>query len=326
MAKYGPRGDRSATISRSGRSATILRIDPIPMISRADPIATIPRVDPIATIPRADPIATIPLADQIATIPRVDHGTTIPRTDPISRTSGYGAVERAGKVHPPGARRSRMGFREDAVNAVRRTIVPQLHYLIYGSFGGYAVSHTTAEEYVCTAHCSEEALEAALSALGFSRNPIASLKVRMDGNTSEGSWVWRSSPLADHQLHVVLHAIEDREERIDVYAHWECSWIRHPYKHYVARGYDAEKGVDLTRRLLEQLEGETIADGEVFEREIDSGLVRQLSDWLHLSYYQGVEASISLRDRLPLAGADDEHREDREGSRDDVSPRITDTF
>lgn len=80
-----------------------------------------------------------------------------------------------------------MGYSEDALNALRRSLLPQLHYLLRGTFGGYAVSHTTADEYVLTAHCSEEALESLLERLGFSRNPIAALKVRMDGNTSEGS-------------------------------------------------------------------------------------------------------------------------------------------
>ncbi|WP_255170254.1 hypothetical protein [Natrononativus amylolyticus] len=217
-----------------------------------------------------------------------------------------------------------MGYREDAVNAVRRSFYPQIHYLLRGTFGGYAVSHTTADEYVLTAHCSEEQIESVLEELGFSRNPIAALKVRMDGNTAEGSWVWRPSPLASYQVHVVLHALADREDCVDVYAHWECSWIRHPLRHYATRGYDAEKGVELTRRWLTEYDGDLLEDG--LEYEVDDGLERRLSEYLSVSYYRVKELSLKLRDRLPLVDGDDSHVLERENGRDNVSPRITDRF
>ena len=217
-----------------------------------------------------------------------------------------------------------MGYREDAINAVRRSLIPQLHYLLHGTFGGYAVSHTTADEYALTAHCSEAEIEAVLEELGFSRNPIASVKVRLDGNTSEGSWVWRPSPLSSWQLHVVLHALEGTEaDAVDVYAHWECSWIRHPYNHYVARGYDAELGVDLVRQWLERYDGDAVDD---LEYEVDTSLERRLSESLSLSYYQLKERSLSLRERVPLLDGDGSTIDDRDGARDGVSPRITDRF
>ncbi|MCU4925660.1 hypothetical protein OB905_06625 [Halobacteria archaeon AArc-dxtr1] len=233
-----------------------------------------------------------------------------------------------------------MGYREDAINAVRRSLLPQIHFLLRGTFDGYAVSHTSAEEYVLTAECSEDELEAALEEMGFSRNPIAALKVRMDGNTAEGSWVWRASPLASKQLHIVLHDLEN-ETGVDVYAHWECSWIRHPYKHYVARGYDAETGVDLTRQWFDRYAGEVV-DGQGIEYEIDTSAKRRLSEYLSLSYYQTTEWAASIRSRLPLvdggdesaipiggdesgplSSADDESAGD-EGGRNSVSPRVTD--
>ncbi len=216
-----------------------------------------------------------------------------------------------------------MGFREDAVNAFRRSFLPQIHYLLQGTFGGYAVSHTSAEEYVLTTDCSEADLEKILAELGFSRNPIAALKVRTDGNTAEGSWVWRSSPLASYQLHIVLHDLEN-ETGVDVYAHWECSWIRHPYNHYVARGYDAEKGVELARRWLEQYDGDVVGNGSGLEYEIDTSLERRLSESLSLSYYQLEELSAGIRDRISFSDGDSSKVDDRDGQRDDVSPRITD--
>ncbi|ELZ05634.1 hypothetical protein C482_01941 [Natrialba chahannaoensis JCM 10990] len=238
-----------------------------------------------------------------------------------------------------------MGYSEDFVNAVRRSFIPQVHYLLQGSFDGYAVSHTSADEYALTAHCSEETIEEILDSLGFSRNPIAALKVRADGNTSEGSWVWRPSLLSSYQVHVVLHELEN-EAGVDVYAHWECSWIRHPYKHYVTRGYDAEKGVTLTRRWLTNYEGEEL-EGHGIEFEIDDSPARQASEYFSLSYYQLEEAVAGVRSWLSLLGAgsddsddsdngdggsgsDDDGNDhesltiDRDGERDGVSPRIVD--
>ena len=191
-----------------------------------------------------------------------------------------------------------MVFAEDVVNAVRRSFLPQVHYLLRGTFGGYAVSHTTADEYALTAHCSEARLEAILVELGFSRNPIASLKVRLDGNVSEGSWVWRPSPLADHQLHIVLHELED-ETGVDVYAHWEYSWIRHPYTHYVARGYDAALGVELARRWLTSYGGDELEGTEV-PYEIDDSLTRRASEHLPVSYYRLEDTVAAVKSRLPL--------------------------
>ncbi|ELY57817.1 hypothetical protein [Natronococcus jeotgali] len=220
-----------------------------------------------------------------------------------------------------------MGFSEDAVNAARRTIYPQLHYLFRGTFGGYAVTHTTADEYVLTARCSEAKIEAFLAARGFSRNPISAVKVRMDGNTAEGSWVWRPSPLASFQLHVVIHDLEE-VEGVDVYAHWERSWIRHPYKHYLARDYDAERGVALARRWLVDDDGETLR-GEDWDirYEVDDSFSRRASEFFSLSYYRLKELSGSVRSRLPFVdGGDRNFIIDREDARVAVSPRITDRF
>ncbi|WP_137288514.1 hypothetical protein [Natronorubrum halophilum] len=216
-----------------------------------------------------------------------------------------------------------MGYSEDFVNAVRRSFLPQIHYLLQGRFDGYAVSHTTADEYALTTNCTEATIEEILEELGFSRNPIASLKVRTDGNTSEGSWVWRASPLADMQLHIVLHEVENAD-KVDVYAHWECSWIRHPYKHYVARGYDAEKGVELARRWLVNYDEECLNGSDGIDYEIDDSLSRTASEYLSVSYYRVEEAIAGLRSRLPFVDGDSSLEIDREGERNAVSPRIVD--
>ena len=140
-----------------------------------------------------------------------------------------------------------MGRPADAYNAFRMRVLPAFHGALDLLIGGYALSDTPPEEYVGTLHCTEPEVEELLASVGFSRNLVASLKVRVDGNVADGSWVYRDSLLVDYQLHVILH---DGDDGVDVYAHWEYSSIRHPYRHYLARDYDAEKGVWLTRSVL----------------------------------------------------------------------------
>ncbi|MFC5970706.1 hypothetical protein ACFPYI_05105 [Halomarina salina] len=218
-----------------------------------------------------------------------------------------------------------MGFRQDFVNALRRHVWPSLHRL-FEPFGGYAVMHTTEEEYAMTVHCSEGTLERILDEeLGFSRNPLSALKVRVDGNTSEGSWVWRESPLADWQLHLVLHVVddavdEDREgEAVDVYAHWEYSWLTHPLKHYATRGYDAEKGVRLAREWLGRYDGEAFPDG--LPHAVESPRRRRARELLHATYYSLSEVSNAARYLAPFVDDPEERTED---GRRNVSPRLVD--
>ncbi|WP_247728617.1 hypothetical protein [Halovivax limisalsi] len=135
----------------------------------------------------------------------------------------------------------------DAYNAFRRRVLPGIHNVLDVLIGGYALSDTPPEEYVATLRSSEPEIEELLDSLGFTRNLVASLKVRVDGNVSDGSWVYRKSLLTDYQLHVILHETEDG---VETYAHWEYSSIRHPYRHYLAREYDAEKGVRIMRSIL----------------------------------------------------------------------------
>lgn len=142
-----------------------------------------------------------------------------------------------------------MGRPADIYNAFRRRVFPAFHGVLDVVIGGYALSDTPPEEYVGTLHCSEPEVEELLSSIGFSRNIVASLKVRVDGNVSDGSWVYRDSLLGDHQLHVILH---ETDTGVEMYAHWEYSSIRHPYRHYLARDYSAEKGVQLMQSILEE--------------------------------------------------------------------------
>ncbi|ADJ15243.1 hypothetical protein [Halalkalicoccus jeotgali] len=150
------------------------------------------------------------------------------------------------------------------LNAARRAIKPPIHRLFDWAFGGYAMTDNTEEEYVGTVQMSQPELETLLANAGFRRNVVSSLKVRIDGNISDGSWAWRESPLADWQLHVILH---DVGESVEVYAHWEYSWITNPIKHYAATGCSPERGVEMTRTFLGNYHSGTYPDGIPFEIE-----------------------------------------------------------
>ncbi len=142
-----------------------------------------------------------------------------------------------------------MGRPTDMYNSVRRRLLPGIHSVFDVLIGGYALSDTPPEEYVATLDCSESEAEELLASVGFTRNLFASLKVRVDGNVSDGSWVYRESILADYQLHVTIHRAETG---VQTYAHWEYSSIRHPYRHYLAREYSADTGVRMMRSVLER--------------------------------------------------------------------------
>ena len=156
----------------------------------------------------------------------------------------------------------------DGYNAVRQRLLPAIHSTLDLLIGGYALSDTPSEEYVATLHCSETRVETLLADLGFSRNTVASLKIRTDGDVSDGSWVFRKSLLAPYQLHAILHEDEDGTQ---LYAHWEYSSIRHPYRHYTAREYSAEKGVTKMRSVLDEL-----SSSHDIEWTIDPGFRRHV--------------------------------------------------
>lgn len=85
--------------------------------------------------------------------------------------------------------------------------------------------------------------------MGFVRNPIARLKTR-NGVPEAGSWVYRDSPLAKRQLHVML--FERADSGIDIYAHEELSSIHplHGPAHFRGEGQSVGAGVQKARELL----------------------------------------------------------------------------
>jgi len=82
----------------------------------------------------------------------------------------------------------------------------------------------TIGEYAGSLDCSVARTERLLWQWGFIRNPLARLKT-LDGDPEAGSWVYRDSPLAARQLHLMLFPRQDGGT--DVYAHEEPSSV-HP--------------------------------------------------------------------------------------------------
>jgi len=157
-----------------------------------------------------------------------------------------------------------MSVASEALNRTRELVWPNFHKLFTSFSDAYAMTQTTEDEYVATVYEQLGAFESKLPQWRFRRTPVSSLKIRFDGNISDGSWVYRESLFADEQLHVVLHEIRDKDA-VDVYAHVEDSWIRHPIGHVTKRNYSAPRGVGSVRSLFEDVDIE--ADGIWYEIE-----------------------------------------------------------
>ena len=164
-------------------------------------------------------------------------------------------------VHPPFT----MSVAGESLNKLRRFVWPPFHRLFTSVSDAYAVTQTTEDEYAVTVMEPLEPLEERLPELGFRRTPISSLKIRVDGNVSDGSWIFRESKLADTQLHIVLHELPNKPA-VDVYAHVEDNWISHPLLHLRKKNYDAEEGVIAVRDLFEANESTSALRFEIMPR------------------------------------------------------------
>lgn len=136
----------------------------------------------------------------------------------------------------------------DWMTRARRRVLPTVHR-IKEPLGGFAQCTQHPAEYVGTVEGSIREFRSDLESMSFTPEPIASLKVHRDGRLSAGSWVRRRSPLADWQLHATLY--RDGRDAVEVFAHREYSWLRHPYRHYRGEGWDTDGGVERMRSLLE---------------------------------------------------------------------------
>ncbi|OLZ39915.1 hypothetical protein A6E15_02475 [Natrinema saccharevitans] len=70
------------------------------------------------------------------------------------------------------------------------------------------------------------------------------------GSEPNGSWTYRRTLLADRQIHVIL--IAHSPTYIDVFAHEEYNWLRHPINHLWQVGIDRKAGSSKMRRWIER--------------------------------------------------------------------------
>lgn len=106
--------------------------------------------------------------------------------------------------------------------------------------------------YVGTVHLPIEDVEEELRDGEFAWDPLSMYHYTPAGNKADGSWAYRSSWLADRQLHVVLFA--EGPEVTEVYAHDEFNWSRHPSKHAQEVDIRRNEGSAEMRRWLEARE------------------------------------------------------------------------
>lgn len=104
-------------------------------------------------------------------------------------------------------------------------------------------------EYAGRLNAPLAATERLLWQEGFIRNPLSRLKTR-EGTPEVGSWVYRESPLAPRQLHLML--FPGPAGTTDVYAHEELSSVNPLYApaHFTSGGQSLRAGVVGARSRL----------------------------------------------------------------------------
>ena len=109
--------------------------------------------------------------------------------------------------------------------------------------------HVRRTEYAGTVDCSRRDLEATLQEAGFSWAPFSLYHRTSTGLRSDGSWVYRPSPLSHRQIHAIL--FEQPDGTVDVYAHTEYNQVRHPLKHIRQVGVNRIEGAAQMQRWLD---------------------------------------------------------------------------
>lgn len=115
---------------------------------------------------------------------------------------------------------------------------------------GRPVDHVHPAGYVGTVRLPLAELEGRLDEAGFAWDPVSLYHYTPTGNSANGSWAYRSSPLADRQRHVVL--FDQGTQEVDAYAHAEYSWLRHPIKHAAQENIRHEPAVNAVRRCFDE--------------------------------------------------------------------------
>lgn len=150
---------------------------------------------------------------------------------------------------------------------IRRAVGPWVDRVARRFVG--ATDHVFPEEYAATVECSVADLESRLSEHGFRWNPLSMYHRAQFGNRSNGSWVLRQGLFSDRQLHVIL--IKQGEAQVDVYAHDEYSWLRHPIKHAEQVDMRREEGANQALRHLDAMAVDYVRESTVRRRAAHLG-------------------------------------------------------
>lgn len=140
------------------------------------------------------------------------------------------------------------GLRSSVLRRVRHRAGPAINRLV--RVIGQPTIQVHPPGYVGTVELAIGDFEAELQDGGFSWDPLSMYHYTPEGNSTDGSWAYRPSLLADRQLHAVLFAQDG--DRTDVYVHEEFSWLRHPIKHAKQVDIRRDEGVAEMRRWLDE--------------------------------------------------------------------------
>jgi len=145
------------------------------------------------------------------------------------------------------------------MRTIVETLQPEVPYRVRQWLGPYItrVARTLGQpeyrlrdtEYVGTIYQPLDEFTETLEKHGFNWDPLAWYHQPPVGAEPNGSWTYRRSLLADRQIHVIL--IAHSPEYVDVFAHEEYNWLRHPIKHLLQVGIERKAGSSEIRRWLE---------------------------------------------------------------------------
>jgi hypothetical protein len=146
------------------------------------------------------------------------------------------------------------------MRSIVETLQPKVPYRVRGWLGpaitrfgktlGQPEYRLRDTEYVGTVNRPLDEFTETLQDHGFEWDPLAWYHQPPVGSEPNGSWTYRETLLADRQIHVIL--IAHSPEYIDVFAHEEYSWLRHPIKHLRQVGIERKAGRNEIRRWLER--------------------------------------------------------------------------
>lgn len=125
-------------------------------------------------------------------------------------------------------------------------------------------------EYVGTIQQPLDEFTETLQKNGFEWDPLAWYHQPPVGSEPHGSWTYRQTLLGDRQIHTIL--IAHSPEYIDVFAHEEYSWIRHPIKHFQQVGIRRKAGSSEMRKWIRN-QGIDIDTKSRRRRRISEGII-----------------------------------------------------